>query len=293
MHGRFIATTVLAATLVAVPAAHGGAGEAQTNPRLVAVRAAAHPGFDRVVFEFRGGLPARRQVRYVSRLVQDGSGALIPMPGRAILEVVVSNADAHNQAGSPTAPRRLTLPLKNVMRIERAGDFEAVVTYGIGVAIRRPFTVRTLRSPDRLVVDVDTRFRAVTRRVYFLNQPRFNIGREPYTTAVSRQVPSAFPSTGVLDRLYAGPTAAETSRGLRLVTSRSTGFGNHSVTGGVARVRLRGGCSSGGSTFTVAGLISPSLLQFASIDAVRIEDPRGRTQTPAGDGSSIPVCLEP
>jgi hypothetical protein len=36
------------------------------------------------------------------------------------------------------------------------GDFEAVVSYGIGVDRERPITVSTLSGPSRLVVDVST-----------------------------------------------------------------------------------------------------------------------------------------
>ena len=34
-------------------------------PTLVAIRAAHHPGFDRIVFQFTGGLPTSHHVQYV------------------------------------------------------------------------------------------------------------------------------------------------------------------------------------------------------------------------------------
>lgn len=292
-----IRTQIGAGALIALAAAAPGAAAdaAQTPPHgvLVAVRAAGHTTHDRVVFEFRGTLPATRRVRYVDRLVQDGSGALIPMPGRAILQVTMSFANAHDAGGRPTAPAELTYNLRNVMKVRRAGDFEAVVTYGIGVAQRRPFTVRTLTNPNRVVVDVDNRFPTVVRHVWFQNLPNFASGRRPDTVSVGRRVPRSAPATGVLDRLYAGPTAGEAARGLRLVRSRSTGFRQLRITGGTADVRLVGGCSSGGSTYTVANLMMPSLRQFPTVDAVRIRDPQGRTEPAAPGGDSIPVCLEP
>jgi len=61
----------------------------------------------------------------------------------------------------------------------------------------------------------------------------------------------------------------------------------------VARVRLTGGCSSGGSTFTVANLISPTLKQFPTVRWVKIYDPAGTTESPTGQSDSIPECLEP
>lgn len=285
--------TAAALAAAAVPAAGAVQTQAPPNPVLVGVTAAGHPGYDRIVFRFSGGLPAMRRVSYVPQLIQDGSGARLPMPGRAVLQVVMSNADAHDQSGRPTVPAAATVALRNVMRIRRAGDFEAVVTYGIGLAARRPFRVSTLTAPDRLVVDVDTRFAVVSRRVWFQNLPNFQTGAQPDITPVSRLVPRAYPATGLLDRLYAGPTTAEAARGLRLVTSRSTGFSNLHVHGGVADLRLRGGCSSGGSTFTVANLMVPTLTQLVTVDAVRIRDPQGNTEPAAPGGGSIPVCLEP
>src|SRR5947209_9118074 len=76
-------------------------------PVLVSIRAAHHPGFDRVVFDFAGALPSRRDAHYVNRLVADPSGASIPMPSGAILKVTFHPAIAHTRAGRPTTARRI------------------------------------------------------------------------------------------------------------------------------------------------------------------------------------------
>ncbi|MFD2352382.1 hypothetical protein ACFSTC_28550 [Nonomuraea ferruginea] len=67
-----IATTMVATTtgLLAVPAQ----AVQQATPTLVGIRAAHHNGLDRLVFEFRGRVPDQRDVRYVSKLIADGSG---------------------------------------------------------------------------------------------------------------------------------------------------------------------------------------------------------------------------
>ena len=290
--------TVGAVTALALVVAVGGLparGPAATVPvpLLVAIRGAEHGDVDRVVFEFRGGLPRKTHVAYVPALTQDGSGLPIPMAGRAILEVRVQLASAHDQRGRSTAPNALTLPLRNVMQVKRAGDFEAVVSYGIGVAQRQPFRVTTLRNPDRIVVDIDHHFATVARRVFFMNLPNFQVGREPEVTLVLRWVPATTPATGVMDRLFAGPTATESARGLRLVASEATGFANLSISSGVARVRLTGGCASHGSTFTIANEIGPTLQQFAGVVSVKILDPQGTTGNPTGLTPSLPDCLEP
>jgi hypothetical protein len=58
-------------------------------------------------------------------------------------------------------------------------------------------------------------------------------------------------------------------------------------------VRLTGGCSSRGSTFTVAGKIFPTLKQFGSVRWVKICYPQRHTERPTGQSDSISECLEP
>lgn len=129
--------------------------------------------------------------------------------------------------------------------------------------------------------------------VFFVNQQAFNEGVPPYTAPVHRLVDATDAPQGALDALFRGPTAQEQERGLRLVASRATGASEVRIVSGVARVRLAGGCSSGGSTLTVAEEIVRTLLQFPQTHAVKIYDPRGNTETPTGAGDSIPFCLEP
>jgi hypothetical protein len=152
-HVRTLVVTSLAAVVLALAAAPAGA---QSAPTLTDVRAGGHPGFDRVVFEFRGAVPEHR-VRYVGQLVQDGSGKPVQVAGTADLEVVFHGANAHEDDGTPTIdPKRFTTGLPAVKEIVQAGDFEAVVTYGIGVDRKRPVKVSTLSNPSRLVIDVST-----------------------------------------------------------------------------------------------------------------------------------------
>jgi hypothetical protein len=149
-----VLTACLAGLLLACTAAPAGA---QSAPTLVAVRAGRHAGFDRVVFEFRGPVPATRRVRYVDQLVQDGSGKPVSLAGGADLEVVFQGANAHDDRGMPTvSPRRFSPGFTALKEVAQVGDFEAVVSYGLGVDRRRPFKVSTLSGPSRLVIDVQT-----------------------------------------------------------------------------------------------------------------------------------------
>jgi hypothetical protein len=172
-----VLTVCLAGLVLAFAAAPAGA---QSTPTLVDVRAGRHAGFDRVVFEFRGAVPATRHVRYVDQLVQDGSGEPVSVAGGADLEVVFEGANAHDERGSPTvSPRRFSPGFTALQEVAQVGDFEAVVTYGLGVDRRRPFTVSTLSNPSRLVVDIRTSGAVAT-------DPSDDGGALPFTGSNSR-----------------------------------------------------------------------------------------------------------
>ena len=261
--------------------------------RLVDIRVTHHLGVDRVVFEFDRGLPQERHARYVSSLTRSPSDLPLRVPGRAILRVNMRSADAHDYHGRLLVPPRSAFAAPNVMTVVRSEDFEAVLTYGVGLAARRSFTVSTLTNPSRVVVSIGAGFSTKRQRVYFLDQPSFVAGRHPYVTPVRRPIRTTNAAVGLLDRLFAGPTARERHDGLRLVRSHATGFTRLHITQGIAQVQLTGGCSSGGSTFTIANEIIPTLRRLPTVDFVKIYDPQGGTANPTGNTNSIPTCLEP
>jgi hypothetical protein len=153
---RLVRTLVVASLGAVVLALAATPAGAQSAPTLVDVRSARHPGFDRVVFEFRGAVP-QHTVRYVGQLVEDGSGKPVSVAGAADLEVVFHGANAHTEDGTPSVgPKRFSPGLTAVKEVAQIGDFEAVVSYGIGLDRRRPLTVSTLSGPSRLVIDVST-----------------------------------------------------------------------------------------------------------------------------------------
>jgi hypothetical protein len=122
---------------------------------LTAVRAAAHEGYDRVVFEFRGAAPGYH-VEYIDRPVRDcGAGEPRPIAGDGWLEVRFFPANAHDEQGRPTVPFGELRPnLPNVVEVERTCDFEAVVTWVLGTRSPKHYRVLELSAPTRFVVDV-------------------------------------------------------------------------------------------------------------------------------------------
>jgi hypothetical protein len=124
-------------------------------PRAVRLDAGRHDdeGFDRVVVEFDGDLPGY-EIGYVSRVVQDGSGEPVSLLGSADLQIRITPADAHDDAGRSTLPvSRLTPDFRTVREVRLVSDFEGYVTIGVGTAGRRPFRVSELSGPSRLVID--------------------------------------------------------------------------------------------------------------------------------------------
>jgi hypothetical protein len=135
---------------------------------------------------------------------------------------------------------------------------------------------------------------SVTITVFFTNLPNFQVGKEPYETAVTRTVAAtnSLPDA-VLTQLFLGPTDAEKAQGLAVFLDGATGYSQLSLADGVARVYLTGDCNSNGATYTIANLIDANLKQFPEIKWIKIYDPNGETETPDGQSGSIPFCLEP
>ena len=273
------------------------AGKA-SPPTLIAIRAAHHPGYDRLVFQFRGRLPAQRSVRYVSKVIADPSGKVVPVAGSARLLVRFFAATA-----KPALDKR-AFAFPGLIELVNAGKFEDVLRYGIGVARKEPIHVFTLTDPNRLVIDLRTPYRTVPVRVYFIYPGNFapikespNFTCVAFACAVIRPVIPATKATGAMQRLFAGPTPAESSvkfhgSGLEFISSDATGFKNLRIRDHVARVQLTGGCRDTGIP-GVADEIMPTLKQFRSVRWVKIYDPAGHTERPAGHSDSIPTCLEP
>jgi hypothetical protein len=137
-------------TPVSVPVTHPAA-------HLVAVRAARQDTVDRVVFEFTEQVPGYK-VAYSAKPIMGTSGKEVALAGSAALVVRMEQASGFNQNTAQqtyNGPKQLqpagTRAVKEVAQVE---DFEAVLSWGIGVTSEAPFRVSTLTSPPRLVIDI-------------------------------------------------------------------------------------------------------------------------------------------
>jgi hypothetical protein len=124
-------------------------------PVVTGVRYAGHPesGYDRIVFDIRGGLPGYT-VKYVTAVVGDGSGDPIPVPGRRFLLIVFNPAQAHTDAGDATVTgiHRIDLPMLKAYAV--AGDYEGYVSIALGLNATTGFRVGELSN--RIYIDVAT-----------------------------------------------------------------------------------------------------------------------------------------
>lgn len=143
----------VATSLTTEPISH--AADTPEQALLRRVRAGRNKDFDRLVFDFDGPVPGV-DVQYVRELIEDGSGNPIPLRGRAVVQVVMQPAVAHHEDGTPS----VTGPLPDVTgfaafrQVADAGDFEGVLTWGIGVSARTGLRATRLTGPSRVAVDV-------------------------------------------------------------------------------------------------------------------------------------------
>ena len=119
---------------------------------MTTVRAAAQSGLDRFVIEFGGPVPQYEVKPQASaRFVQDPSGQSVSLDGSAGLSVTVHNAQSH---GSYSGSTDLRPALKELREARQLGDFEGVVSWGLGLTRANCFRAYVLTGPSRLVIDV-------------------------------------------------------------------------------------------------------------------------------------------
>lgn len=132
--------------------------ESESFGQLIAVRVGEHTTFDRVVFEFADDVPGYT-VKYVELpVLADGSGEPVELPdAETAVQVVFTPASGFDmEAGEETYKGPNTVTNDKTVEITgvvSSGDFEAMLSWAVGLRHEVPFKVTKLTSPARLVID--------------------------------------------------------------------------------------------------------------------------------------------
>jgi hypothetical protein len=138
-----------------------GAAVGSETALLERIAVGRHEGYDRVVFQFEKGLPGYR-VEYVQPpLKEDGSGKPVSVKGNAVVVVRMEPAsgfDLNTGEGVMVykGPKRIDAAgagTSVAQELVRTGDFEAVLSWAVGLSDKVDFRVTTASSPARLIVD--------------------------------------------------------------------------------------------------------------------------------------------
>src|SRR6266576_4023780 len=129
-------------------------GVAGASGTVYDIRIAHHDGYDRLVIGFptTNTMPQYQLNRQATaHFVRDASGQPVTLSGSGGIRVVLRNADIVNGAPADLKPN-----LPEIREVAQIGNFERVVSYGIGLATPACVRVLELSGPTRLVIDVQT-----------------------------------------------------------------------------------------------------------------------------------------
>lgn len=128
-------------------------GSTATLGHLRSVRVGHHTGYDRFVVEFTGTVLPHYALTPKSSAVfyLDPGGQRVTLRGTAGILVVLSHSTG---AGTFSGSTDLVTGFPQLREARRLGDFEAVTSWGIGLAHQSCKRVFALTSPTRLVIDV-------------------------------------------------------------------------------------------------------------------------------------------
>jgi hypothetical protein len=166
LRGVALACVAVASLTVAAPWSTPGAAAAEPGPALLtAVEVQDLGTFDRVTFQFRSTpgstVPTITRAEYVSRpVLADASGMELPIDGAAVFRIAMSPASGTDVSVNPpettyTGPTRIRADLPSVVELVETGDFEAVLSWAIGLRSgNATITAQVLTDPTRVVVDI-------------------------------------------------------------------------------------------------------------------------------------------
>jgi hypothetical protein len=135
-------------------------GSGRNLPDFVGVEVESESGVDRVTFEFEPNQPNAKGppyyvVRFQDELHTDPQGAPADIEGEAFVLVVFGALGVDLSGEQPveiyTGPTEFTPGFGTVREVEQLGDFEATVSWGIGLSSRECFVVDA--GPDHLTLE--------------------------------------------------------------------------------------------------------------------------------------------
>jgi hypothetical protein len=168
----------------------GVAGAAGT---VYDVRVAHHDGYDRLVIGFptSNTMPQYQLTQQATaHFIRDASGQPVTLNGSAGIRVVLRNADIVTGAPSDLKPN-----LPEIREVAQIGNFERVVSYGVGLATPACFRVLELSGPTRLVIDVQTPA-AAPAATAAPSSSNSSVAASPSTAASQPATPSDLAATG-------------------------------------------------------------------------------------------------
>ncbi len=141
------------------PTSAPAAGDLDAVALLTDVEVAGGEGVDRVIFTFDAGIPGY-DVAYIDPPVrQAGSGDRVEVQGAAFLEIRFEPASGVDLGGTLeptyTGPSEVRGDTAVVTEVVRTGDFEANLTWVVGVEEKVPFRVTTDAAGGQVVVELD------------------------------------------------------------------------------------------------------------------------------------------
>ncbi len=263
---------------------------------LVGIRAAHHPGYDRIVFQFEGPLPTTHDVSWRDELWYDSAGPdrRAWVAGNAFLRVLFSPAQGmtdNSCCDSSYGPTDRAYDLPGIVEVMEIGNWEGYLSFGIGLMERTSvLRTMTLTSPTRFAIDIATDHRQRGVDVSF-----FDSMHDQWST-VARVVPATgslrADARNALHRLFAGPTLAEQAAGLRFISSGANRFSDLRISAdGIARVTVKGGCQPSPTGRSLGMEIIRTLKALKGIDHVKNGQGEGSTLRPYGHSNSIPACM--
>src|SRR5215218_3449408 len=159
--------TAASATTGPSPATSPAAAQTSPPPSagppflLQAIDATGKADHDELVFTFGGKDASVRRIEFVGEVRADPSDRPVPLVGTSFLEVVFDGTlDTAPRESDPaqarkyTGPTRITVSLPVLKEVAVSGDFEFVLSFGVGLGKAACITAKTQAGPARLVLQI-------------------------------------------------------------------------------------------------------------------------------------------